>query len=101
MRLNDLTVFFISNVYILPAKKILVLFEKMGKWMHTQLFSDTVTQYIVFLQNKFHFEYETSVGRRLAPDMLTCLGIRNVTVTFQSDHLNHYFEYNDKWGTEN
>lgn len=63
----------------------------------------SMTYCIVFLQNKWHFEHEmynTDVGRRLPLDRLTCLGIRNTIVTFQSDHFYHYFEYNIR-STEN
>ena len=92
------------------TQRYLCTFIKMGKWMHTQLlilsqvdFKFSVTYCTVFLQNKFHFEHEmynTGADRRLPPDMLTCIGIRNCTVLFQSNHLNHYFEYNTS-GTKN
>lgn len=65
-----------------------------------QIFSDILH---CLLTNKFHFEHEiynTGVDRRLPLDMLTCIVIRNCTVLFQSDHLNHYFEYNTS-GTKN
>ena len=90
--------------YERAQKRYLCSFIKMGKWMHTQLLilprtdsKFSVTYCTVFLQNKFHFEHEmynTGVDRRLPLDMLTCIRIRNCTVLFQSNHLNHYFEYN-------
>lgn len=64
----------------------------------------SMTYYIIFLQNTFHFEhkmYNTGVDRRLPLDMLTCMGIWNTIAMFQSDHFNHYFERNNTLGTEN